>query len=99
MVIAGIKNGFVAPETHMGVQMSSKGQGMTYLNNHETWEDFDREREERFITLLGGDDDARAFWAWLDRRLKDKKPLDYKCPGCGSYLGQYHSPECKRRER
>ena len=67
------------------------------LNNLETWEDFDREREKRFITLLGGDDDARKFWKWLGDQTKRKLvDLSVRC-ACGAYLGQYHGENCEKR--
>lgn len=70
---------------------------MTYLNNLKTWADFDREREKRFIDLLGGDEDARIFWdVWLEEQTK-KGPVDMskRCPSCGVFKGQIHGEGCE----
>ncbi|MBU0997914.1 MAG: hypothetical protein KKE16_07740 [Firmicutes bacterium] len=43
----------------------------------KTWEELDRDRENRILYLLGNDDDARKFWEWLgdeaEKREEDNK--------------------------
>lgn len=58
----------------------------------KTWEEHDEAREEYFIDKLGP-----LLWAWLGQPQEIKRvKLSDKCPVCGSYQGQYHSPECKK---
>lgn len=67
---------------------------MTYLNEHRTWADFDRERNERFIEKIGP-----SLYQYLDYLVQnpDEKPLylDKRCRWCGVYYGQRHGEGCE----